>query len=277
MRRTAAGIAVSLLAALALGAPAASARPAGPATLRCGTPAPPEACELLDDLAAQLGPVNGLLGPVLAPLTGPALGFSGRSDQPAGVPTADVVRVSEDLLEQLDLLPGAVQGLLGPTQLGALTATLQSLVDELTAAATGEQESAGGSKPTTAKTTTPAGPSAAPRSGSTSGLGASTSTSRSPSPTSSATVPDVPVGDPLILAPLGLPDFGISQTFEPVMEPIASEATRAAQEAAYAEAVDALPQQSRKAELAVVIVLSLLLIVGAGIAHLQQERHTIAG
>jgi hypothetical protein len=46
-------------------------------------------------------------------------------------------------------------------------------------------------------------------------------------------------------------------------------------ELALAEAADALPGDGRGAELGVVVVLSLLLIAGAGVAHLQAQRHTI--
>ena len=102
MRRTTAGIAVSLLAALAIGGPLGVER-ATPLPPRCSArPAtPPAACALLDDLAGQLGPIAPLLGAPLAPLTGSAQGLAARSDQPAGVPTAEVVEVSEALLEQL--------------------------------------------------------------------------------------------------------------------------------------------------------------------------------
>jgi len=268
MRRTAAGFAVTLLAAVAIGGPLASGGHAATDTLRCATATPPSACALLDDLAAQVAPIATVLGAPLASLTGPAQELASRSDQPAGVPTAEVATISEALLGALGTLPGPVQVLVGQAKLTELTATLEALVDELTAPA-GGQQAAETSQPTPATATTPAASSASPRTSDATSFGGVASTSGSSSSPSSAGVPDVPVGDPLTLAPLALPDFGFSQTMEPVAAP-ANEA-----ELALAEAVDALPDQGRGAELAVVVVLSLLLIGAAGIAQLQQDRHTI--
>ena len=62
MRRTTAGTAATLFAALAIGGPLASAATAATPTLRCAVSAPPAACGLLDDLAEQLGPVAPILG-----------------------------------------------------------------------------------------------------------------------------------------------------------------------------------------------------------------------
>ena len=92
--------------------------------------------------------------------------------------------------------------------------------------------------------------------------------------TSSAAVPDVPVGDPLSLGPLALPDFGFDRSFEPAFSAPSAEA---AEEAAFAEAIDELSGQSRTTELAVVAVLSLLLLAGAGVAQIQAKRHEILG
>ena len=279
MRRTAAGIATILLAAVAISGPLASVGQAGPATLQCGTGTPPAACGLLDQLAAQLTPVAPLLGAPLADLTASAQGFAARSDQPAGVPVAEVVTVSEALKEQLSVLPAGVEVLLGQARLTDLTSTLTALVASLSAPATGGEQAASTSEPTPAKTSTGSSATpAAPRSTSSGSLGGSASTASSSTSPSSATVPDVPVGDPLTLAPLGMPDFGFDQTFQPVTEPLVTDASlspAAAQEAALADAVAALPHHDRRTELGVVVVLSLLLIAGAGIAQLQQTRHVI--
>ena len=269
MRRTIAGTAVSLLAALAIGGPFGATGHAAPATLRCAGADSPE-CALLDDLAGQLGPIAPLLGSALAPLAGEAQGLAAQSEPPAGVPTADVVAVSEDLLGQLGSLPPAVQTLVGGTKLDALTDTLEALVAELTAPATGAPQSAGGSKATPAKTapSSPAAVGGARSSGGSGGLGAPAPAGGS---TSSAAVPDVPVGDPLALAPLGLPDFVSDPSFAPAATVDAPSA-----EALEAAATEALGGGGRAAELAVVAVLSALLLAGAGVAQLQANRHRIA-
>ncbi len=270
-RRTAATAA--LFAALAIGGPLAGTAAAGPTTLRCAVAAPPAACAHLDDLAAGLAPVAPLLGSDLTALVAPAQGFAARSDQPAGVPTAEVVGVSAALRDQLGSLPPAVQGLVGATVLGDLTGTLDALIAELTAPGTPTQSASGTSKPTPAKTA-PSTSAPAARSTDTSSFGSSASTSpASPAPSSDA-VPDVPVGDPLTLAPLGLPDFGFDQTFEPAVE-ASIESPALERSEALKDAVDAMAGGGRGAELAVVVVLSLLLIAGAGVAHLQAQRHTI--
>jgi len=279
MRRTAAGIAVILLSAVAISGPMASTGQAGPATLTCATSAPPAACALLDKLATQLKPVSPLLGVGLADLTGPAQGFAARSDQPAGVPVAEVVTVSKALNQALSVLPPGVEVLLGQTQLNALSSTLTKLVAELSAPLTGGQQTAATSKPTPAKVSpSTSSSSSAPRSSSSSTLGGSASAPASSSSPSSATVPNVPVGDPLSLAPLGMPDFGFSQTFQPVTEPLVTDASlspEAVHDAALADAVASLPHHNGRTELGVVVVLSLLLIAGAGIAQLQQSRQHV--
>lgn len=280
MRRTAAGTAATFFAALAIGGPLAGAGAAATPTLHCAVSSPPAACELLDDLAAQLAPVAPILGADLADLVGPAQGFAARSDSSSGVPTSEVTSVSAALLDELQALPAPIEGLLGAAVLGELTGTLEDLVGELSAPAT-EKEAAGTSKPTPAKTAPSSAPSTATRSGGTTSFGASastggsagtSSTGGSSSAPSSAAVPDVPVGDPLLLAPLALPDFGFSQTAEPVE---VADLSPAPAEVALADAVDAMTGGGPGAELAVVVVLSLLLVAGAGVAQLQAPRHTI--
>src|SRR5688572_6199154 len=105
MRRTAAGTAVTLFAALAIGGPLAGAAAAGTATLRCAVSSPPAACALLDDLSAQLGPVAPILGADLASLVGDAQGYATRSDSSAGVPISEVTVGSSALLDALRSLP----------------------------------------------------------------------------------------------------------------------------------------------------------------------------
>ena len=279
MRRTAAGIAVILLAAVALTGPLASVGQAGPATLQCATGTPPPACALLDKLAAQLAPVASILVPV-ADAVGTAQGLAARSDQPGGVPVADVVTASKALSQQLSILPDGVEALLGQARLDGLTTTLTKLIAETSAPVT-DQQAAQTSQPTPAQTSpttySSSSGATAPRSGSTPTLGGSTS-SASSSP-SSAAVPAVPVGDPLTLAPLGMPDFGFNQTFEPVAEPtIAADvalSSDAVEAASMADAIDSLPDHSRRTELVVVAVLSLLLVAAAGIAQFQQSRQHV--
>lgn len=279
MRRTAAGLATALLAALALCGPLAGTGQAGPAALRCATPAPPEACALLDDLAAQLAPVSSLLGPALAPLTGPAAGFAARSDQPAGVPTGEVTLVSKGLLQQLALVPDPVEALVGPTQLGALTNTLEALVAELAApvAGGGQQSAAGSSTPTPARASAPAASSGS-RSGSTS-IGGSSVAPVAPSTgssTSGAKVPEVPVGSPLALGPLAMPEFTFDPSAEPIgIDEVAAAAAPTTAEDAQRALAESLPGKGPGAELAVVVGFSLLLLAGAGIAQVQANRHVI--
>ena len=281
MRRIAAGIATVLLAAVAISGPLASTGQAGPAALQCATGTPPAACALLDQLAAQLQPVASLLGVPLADLTGPALGFAARSDQPAGVPVAEVLTVSESLNQALSVLPDSVGVLLGQARLDGLSSTLTGLVAALSAPAPSGQESAGTSEPTPAKVspaTSYSSSTSAPRTSSSSSLGGSASAPASSSSTSSAAVPNVPVGDPLTLAPLGMPEFGFSQTFEPLTEPLVTDASlspESIEEAALAESIASLPKHDGRTELGVVVVLSLILIAGAGLAQVQQNRHVI--
>jgi hypothetical protein len=275
MRRTAARTAATFLAALVIGGPLAGTAAAGTATIRCAVASPPPACALLDDLAATLAPVAPILGTDLASLVGTAQGFPSRSDSASGVPVAEVASVSNALLDELRSLPASVSGLLGAAALGDLTGTLDALVGAL-AAPSGGQTAAGTSNPTPANTAPSSSAPAAPRSSGTSSFGGSASTGGTSSSPSSAAVPDVPVGDPLLLAPLALPDFGFSQTLEPVDVGDLSPAPAAdAAEVALADAVDAMAGGGRGAELAVVVVLSLLLIAGAGVAQLQAQRHTI--
>ena len=274
MRRTTAATA-ALFAALAIGGPFVGTAAAAPTTLRCAVASPAAACEHLDDLAAQLAPAAPILGADLAPLVAPAQGFAARSDRSGGVPTAEVLQVSTALRDELGGLPRPVQRLLGATVLGDLTDTLDALVAELTAPVAGGQSSAGTSKPTPAKTAPRASSSPASRSTGTSSFGSSAATSSPGKPASSDAVPAVPVGDPLLLEPLALPDFGFDQAFEPVVEASVDAPAVDEPAQALAEALNAGAESQRGAELAVVVVLSLLLIAGAGIAHLQAQRHTI--
>ena len=135
MRRTAAGIAVILLAAVALTGPLASVGQAGPATLQCATGTPPPACALLDKLAAQLTPVASILAP-LNDVVGTAQGLAARSDQPGGVPVATVLSTSKSLSQQLSILPDGVEALLGQARLDGLTTTLTKLIAETSAPVT---------------------------------------------------------------------------------------------------------------------------------------------
>jgi hypothetical protein len=275
MRRTAAATAASLLAALALGGPLASGGAAAPTSVQCATATPSSACALLDDLAAQLDLIAPLVGD-LAPLAVPAQGLAAESDQPGGVPTAEVVSASQGLLAQLATLPEPVESLVGAAGLSGLTATLQALVAELAAPIAGEQQSTSGSSSATpAARSTSSAPLAASgsRSGATGSSSGSTSAGSAPS---GAAVPDVPVGDPLTLGPLALPDFGFDQSFEPRLSAVPT--AELAQEASFNDAMEDLTGgDGHGAGLAVVTVLSLLLLAGAGVAQLQANRHQIPG
>jgi hypothetical protein len=270
MRRTIAGTAV-LVTALTIGAPMASASPAAPATLHCAGSAAVE-CELLDDLAAQLGPITPLLG-TLAPVAAEAQDLATRSDSAAGVPTAEVVAVSSSLLDGLDALPAPVQALVGATRLGDVADTLQALVATLTAPPAESQQSSAGSGATPAQATSSstAAPFGGARAADAGSSGATTTSSGGA--TSGDAVPAVPVGDPLALAPLALPDFGFDQAFVPAPVEVAAPSAEDAQLAALTEAIDR--DGGRTAELAVAAVMSLLLLAGAGIAQLQANRHQI--
>jgi hypothetical protein len=272
MRRTTAATA-AVFAALAIGGPFVGAAAAGSATLHCAVASPPAACEHLEDLAHQLDPVAPIVGGELAELVTQAQGFAARSDQPAGVPIAEVVQVSTALSDQLGSLPSSIEALLGVARLGDLTGTLDALAAELMAPVFPSPSGAGTSAPTPAETAPSTSSSSAVRSSDTSSFGASAATSSSGGSASSDAVPEVPVGDPLLLAPLALPDFGFDQGFAPAVEASIDDA--AVDPEVLGDAVDAMSGDARGAELAVVVVLSLLLIAGAGVAHLQAQRHTI--
>ena len=68
----------------------------------------------------------------------------------------------------------------------------------------------------------------------------------------------------------------MAPAFTPASVDVAVAPTPAAAEAAaYDEMMDALPDQGHGPELAVVVVLSLLLLAGAGVAQVQANRHQI--
>ncbi|MFL6205380.1 MAG: hypothetical protein ACJ739_08500 [Acidimicrobiales bacterium] len=273
MRRTIAGTAAVLLTSLVIGGPLASPGGAASATLHCAGGSAPSECALLDDLAAQLGPIAPLLGSA-APSATPAADLAARSDSPAGVPTAEVVGVSTSLLAQLGGLPAPVQALVGAPGLRALTGTLQGLVDGLAApVGTGGQQSSSSSGATAARTSRPsvAVPTGGARSMEASGAQAPAAPGGA---TSNDKVPAVPVGDPLALAPLALPEFGFDPAFAPAPSVEVAPAA-AAEEAKLAAVTDELGG-NRWAELAVVAALSILLLAAAGVAQLQANRHQIA-
>ena len=273
MRRTIAGTAASLFAALAIGGPLASVGHSAPTTLHCPTAGSAE-CALLDDLAEQLGPIAPLLGTVSS-LAGEAQNLAALSQQPSGVSTAKVVDVSESLLAKLGALPGPVQTVVGAARLAEVTDTLEALVAKLTApVAPAPQTSSGGSTATPAKTA-PA-PIAPATTGGTraNDTGRASTAPASGGSTSSARVPDVPVGDPLTLAPLALPEFGFDPSFAPgATAEVAAPSADAAKAAAITEAMAA--GDSHLPEVAVVAILSALLLAAAGAAQLQANRHQI--
>jgi hypothetical protein len=91
----------------------------------------------------------------------------------------------------------------------------------------------------------------------------------------------VPVGDPLILAPLAVADFDLGTSFglAPAAEVAPSSATgaEAAEVRLAAERAADLLKGGGGSDLGVVLALSLLLLGAAFVAHARQERHTIPG
>lgn len=274
MRRTAAALATLALAAGLLTGPLASSGSARSSVIQCaGAPAAP-ACALLDDLVAQLGPLQPVLdmaGPLMAELTPSLQGLAARADQPSGVPAAEVATQAQALLDQLDALPAPMRDLLAVAALDGLVTTLEDLVAELTAPLAGDQGGAETSPPTPAPRSTTA-PTSATSSGAPT-LGGSFAPS-APAASSSPALPAVPLGDPLSLAPLALPTFESERTFgRAPFEPAAPAAPPEVRLDAAAAA--RLPDGSSGADIVVVIVLSVLLLGAAAIVQAHQNRRTI--
>lgn len=275
MRRTAAALVTVALAAGLLTGPLASTGAAGASVIECAAEPAAPACALLDDLAAQLGPLQPVLslaGPVMAQLTPAVQGLATRADQPSGVPAAEVTTQAQALLDQLDALPSPVRELLAVAALDGLVTTLEDLVAELAAPLAGDQGGAETSPPTPAPRSTTA-PTSATSSGPPT-LGGSFDSS-APAASSSPAVPPVPVGDPLTLAPLALPTFASERSlgrapFEPAAPAAPTEVRLDA-----AAAAARLPDGTSGADIVVVIVLSLLLLGAAVVAQAHQNRRTI--
>jgi len=282
MRRSAAALAAAVLTTLVLSGPMAASVQSAPApAITCGAAATSTECQLLDQLAAQLAPLQPILvlaGPAMAQVIPGVTGLAALSDQAGGVPVAQVTTQVQALLDQLDVLPAPVRGLLSAAKLDGLITTLEALLAEVTAPIAGV-EAEQGAKPTPAKTGGSA-PAPAPRSSATStgaptlggslsapssGLGASTA--------DSPAIPDVPVGDSLTFAPLALPSFGFDTEFvaPEAAAPAAEDAPLLLEQAA----ADALPDGGAGTQVGVVVVLSLLLIGGAFAAQAHQNRHVI--
>jgi len=291
MRRTAAALATLTLVAVALAGPMVTFGSAAPAPIRCSGTSPSSECALLDQLAAQLGP----MAPVLA-LGGPAVTeaatavqtLASRADQPGGVPTAVVADEAQALLDQLAILPNPVRSLLTASKLDGLIATLETLIADVTAVSetaaaplTGATPAPAAAAPAPAPAPSAAAagpaPTALPSFGeslSAAGTGEVTRTTSSPA------IPDVPVGDPLTLAPLALPEFGFNPTIGlgPAADAASSlAASGAVDEAQLAvdEALGNLPSNGNGPEIAVVVVMSILLLGAAIASQAHQNRHTI--
>jgi hypothetical protein len=280
MRRSAAALAAAVLSTLVLTGPMAASVQSAPApAITCGAGATSTECQLLDQLAAQLAPLQPVLvlaGPVMAQVVPGAAGLAALSDQAGGVPVAQVTTQVQALLDQLDVLPAPVRDLLSAAKLDGLITTLEALLAEVTAPVTGV-EGEQGAKPTPAKTGG-AAPAPAPRSSATSSgaptLGGSLSASGSGLGTTadSPAIPDVPVGDSLTFAPLALPSFGFDPEFVAPEEAAAVEDAPLQLEQA---AAASLPDGGAGTQVGVVVVLSLLLIGGAFAAQAHQNRHVI--
>jgi len=290
MRRTAAALATLTLVAVALAGPMVTFGSAAPAPIRCSGTSPSSACALLDQLAAQLGP----MAPVLA-LGGPAVteaatavqALAGRADQPGGVPTAVVADQAQALLNQLAILPEPVRSLLTASKLDGLIVTLEALVAEVTAVTETAAAPLTGATPAPVAAAPAPAPAAAPGAGpaptALSSFGGSLSaagTGEVTRTTSSPAIPDVPVGDPLTLAPLALPEFGFNPTIG--LGPAADAASALAAggaldeaQLAVDEALGNLPSNGNGPEVAVVVVMSILLLGAAFASQAHQNRHTI--
>jgi hypothetical protein len=284
MRRAAAALATAVLVAVVLTGPMASLGHAEPSpSITCpGAAASPE-CQLLDQLAAQLAPLQPVLalaGPVTAQLAPALQGLAGRADQPGGVPASLASNQAQALLDQLSVLPAPVRDLLSAPQLGGVLTTLEDLVAELAEPVVGGPSAADASTPTPAatggSTSGPSGPSSSdmpPLGGS---VSASAGAGATPA-TSSSAMPDVPVGDSLTFAPLALPDFGFSPTVGLESSAPSPELVDEVQHAVNAAAID-LANPSHGVNVGVVLAASLLLL-GAAFAtqahQARQARHTI--
>lgn len=281
MRRAAAALATALLTTLALAGPlAAPVRSAPAPAITCGADATSPECVLLDQVAAQLAPLQPILalaGPVMAELAPGVAGLAALADQAGGVPRAEVAEQVEGLLDQLDVLPAPVRQLLSAAKLDGLTTTLEALLAEVTkplvAPTTGE--ASGPATPATTDRSAPPAPAAATASGPPTLGGSLGGPGGVGSTTSSSAIPDVPVGDSLTFAPLALPNFGFSDTVgleEEASAPVEAERAPVSLEEA---AAASLPDGGSGTQVGVVIVVSLLLIGGAFAAQAQQNRHTI--
>ncbi|HEV8115133.1 MAG TPA: hypothetical protein VGP53_02765 [Acidimicrobiales bacterium] len=288
MRRTAAALATLVLAALAVVGPLAPVGQAAPGpTIHCGASATSPECALLDQLAGQLAPLAPVLalgGPVISELTTATLGLAARADQPGGVPAAQVAAQAQALLDALAVLPQPVRSLLAAAQLDGLASTLEALIAETTAvpAAALAPQAAAPAPPTPAAVASVPAPAPAvspglPSSGdSLSAVGSGEATRSTPSPA----IPDVPVGDPLTLAPLALPDFGFSPTVglapaADLASPAAASGAADGVQLAAEAAARRLPSRGDGPEVVVVVALSVLLLGAAFATQSRQNRHTI--
>ncbi len=290
MRRPATALAAVAFAAVTFTGPLATTASAGPAPIRCEGSAPSPECALLDDLAAQLGPLAPVLsfgGPVVGQLAAAVQGFAVQADGADGVPTAVVADQAQALLDQLAVLPQPVRGLLAAAQLDGLAVALEALVAEATSVAetvTSPPRSAAPAPPSPAGQSGP--PPAAPVFGATAlgslpslggslseaGVGDAARTTVSPA------IPDVPIGDPLTLAPLALPEFRPSSALAP--EPVAELGSSAAAAGGAVDAVqlaaeEGLPRGNSSPEVVVVVLMTVLLLGAAYAAQARQNRHTI--
>lgn len=283
MRRPAAAVVATILASLALAGPMALlGHAASSSSLQCAGGATSPACPLLDQLAAQLAPVQPVLalaGPVTAQLAPAVGGLAARADQPGGVPSVEAAGQAQALLDQLAVLPTPVRDLLAVAQLDGLVATLEALVSELAAPVTGEPSAAEAGSPTPAATggsTTGAAGPASPTSPTSRGSLSGADRGSAAAGTSSPAIPDVPVGDSLTFAPLALPDFGFSPTVG--LDPVAPEAVIAdVHHAVEAAALDPF-RAGEGTNVGLVLAVSLLLLGAAWAAQAhqaRQARHTI--
>lgn len=262
--RTRIALAGALLGTAAVVGPlATAAHGAGPAAVRCPSSVRAEVCDLLDQAAAQIQPLQVVLAPAGADLG--IVSLPSLAARPEGVPTAVVLSRVTSVRDQIADLPAPLQSTPGLVQ---LVDSLDALVGALTAPVGDEVAPASPERPT------PAAPTPAPASRSTAYGGTETSAASPSAPVDSPAIPDVPVGDSLTLAPLSLPDFGFDQGFDEPAPAVASAtpATGAGTaELAYQTAADRLQQGSTGPEV-LVTVAAVVLLLGAAVALDARKR-----
>lgn len=262
--RTRIALAGALLGtAVVLGPFAGTGHGAAPTVVRCPSPESAEVCDLLDEAAALLGPLQTVLAPAGADLG--VVNLPTLAARPEGVAASVVLDQVTSVRDQLGDLPEPLRSTPGVVQLAEV---LDDLVGTLTAPADDQVAPASPERPT------PASPTPGPAGPTTSFGGTASSSGTTATPVDSPAIPDVPVGDSLTLAPLALPDFGFDQDFE--IPAAATELAAAAPvvdeaELAFQAAADRLQEGSSGPEV-LVTVAAVVLLLGTAVALDVRKR-----